>query len=312
MSVDLSQIIPNNCRSIVDPVEARKCFDDTIDSIIRYFRGHEQFVTEINIDEGFEDLDNIDYSFEIPIFNIGVYMHAGFWDVWQNARYHHYFCPCGKDLFNKPRIWARDACFNTLLAFGRTDGWICDEFHSWNSALEDYNSNFDDWKSYGETPEDRKIYEFDIMEFADVDVEHQGWPDYKDKYHDEYKECHAVLEARKRQFPDHDILSINEPLPNYTFVAKGNELYLLNNETGNSLTDFPIDNCIANFNGAGIQIFHGDESAFYNMKGKQLTDFRRGKFTWDWDTRDWNRFGQIITDHATGKRFLTDGTPIEK
>ena len=37
------------------------------------------------------------------------------------------------------------------------------------------------------------------------------------------------------------------------------------------LTDFPIDNCRADFNGAGIQLFKGKESAFFSRTGKQMT-----------------------------------------
>lgn len=55
----------------------------------------------------------------------------------------------------------------------------------------------------------------------------------------------------------------------------------------------------------------GEESAFFNQQGEQLTEFRVGNLSWEWDSRDDNLFGQIITDLATGKRFLTDGTQFK-
>lgn len=49
MSVDLSLIIPNDCRSLRDLEGAKKYFNDTLNHIFEYFHGHEQFVTDITI-----------------------------------------------------------------------------------------------------------------------------------------------------------------------------------------------------------------------------------------------------------------------
>lgn len=312
MSVDLSLIIPNNCQSLRDAQNAKKCFDDTIDSVIKHFHGRKQFVTEISIRSNEDDPDDIEYSFGIPFLNITAYMHSGFWDIWPVAGYSQYFFPFGIDMFGKPRTWPREVCFNTLLAFGHTEGWICDEFHSWNCKLEDFGSTFEDWKAYGENDEDSIIHEFDIMRFADVDPQKGIWPDYDRKYHDSYKECHDVLNAIRSRFPEYDTLSISNPLPDCALAAKNNELFILNYETGSCLTGNPIDNCRTDFNGAGIQVFKGEKSAFFNMEGKQLTDFRVGNFSWKWDTRCIYAFRQIIIDEATGRKFLSDGTSYEE
>lgn len=313
MSVDLSLIIPNKCRSLRDKDDARICFNDTIEQVVKYFHGRKQFVTEVTMREQDDDSDDIEYSFAIPLLNITAYMKAGYWDVWSVAGYGQYFYPYGTDLLGKPKFWPRNVCFNTLLAFGHSEGWICDEFHSWNCKLEDIDSNFEDWKAYGESPRDCKIYEFDVANFADVNPQKQKWAEYEGKYHDAYKECHAVLNTIRQRFPDLDILTIEEPLANHAIVVKDSKLFILNYITGKCLLDNnPIDNCRTDFNGAGIQVFKGNESAFFNREGRQLTDFRVGEFSWEWDTRSCNFLGQIITDKATGKRFLTDGTPYPK
>lgn len=312
MSVDLSLIIPNNCQSLRDTQNAKKCFDDTIDSVIKHFHGRKQFVTEISIRSDEDDPDDIEYSFGIPFLNITAYMHSGFWDIWPVAGYSQYFFPFGTDMFGKPRTWPREVCFNTLLAFGHTEGWICDEFHSWNCKLEDFGSTFEDWKAYGENDEDSIIHEFDIMRFADVDPQKGIWPDYDQKYHDSYKECHDVFNAIRSRFPEYDILSIGDPLPDCALAAKNDELFILNYKTGSCLTGSPIDNCRTDFNGAGIQMFKGEKSAFFNMEGKQMTDFRVGNFSWKWDTRCIYTFRQIIIDEATGRKFLSDGTSYEE
>jgi len=307
MSVDVSLIIPNKCRSLRDKEYARKYLDETIEQITKYFHGRKGFVTNINIQEEEDEISEIEYSFDIPLLNVSVYMHPGFWDVWPVARYSDYFIPFGKDMFGKPKMWARRDCFNTLLVFGQKEGWICDEYHSWNSGLTSY-ANFEDWKAYGNHAEDSVINEFNVMDFADVDPWNQKWPKYKTKYHDNYKDCHAVLDEIKKRFPTYDILTIDKPFAGHVLAANDEGLFILDIETGKSFTDYPIDNCKTDFNGAGFQIFRGEESAFFNPEGKQLTEFRIGDFSWKWDSRDCNLLGQIITDEATGKKFLTDGT----
>lgn len=312
MSVDLSLIIPNECRSIKDKELARKCFDETMERIARYFHGKkEQFITDIEIIEEADEDEGYDvtYGFCIPLLNITAYMHAGYWDIWPVARYSQYFYPYSEDRFGKPKIWARNYCFNAMLAFGHKDAWICDEFHSWNSALDD-NSTFEDWKAYGNDTKEGTIPEFNLMDFAEVNPENRHWPDCQEKYHDDFKECHAILETIKQQFPEYEILTMGFPLPEYALAAKEEGLFLLNMETGESLTEYPIINCRTDFNGAGVQLFRGEESAFFNRVGKQLTEYRVGDFKWEWDTRDDFDLRQIITDKATGKRFTTDGTPI--
>lgn len=311
MSVDVSLIIPNKCRSIRDKEHARKYFDETIDSLVKYFHGRKGFVTNINIQEEKDEIREIEYSFDIPLLNVSVFMNSGFWDVWPVANYSSYFIPFGKDMFGKPKMWPRRDCFNTLLAFGQKEGWICDEFHSWNSCLSS-DANFEDWKCNGSDAEDSAIYEFNVMDFADVDPSNDKWPNYQVKYHDDYRDCHDVLEVIKKKFPAYDILAIDKPLSNHVFAANDEGLYILNIDTGKSFTDYPIDNCKTDFNGAGFQIFRGEESAFFNLEGQQLTEFRIGEFSWGWDSRDCHLLGQIITDKATGKKFQTDGTPFSE
>lgn len=309
MSVDLSLIIPNKCRSLRDKDDARICFNDTIEQVVKYFHGRKQFVTEITMREQDDDCDDIEYSFEIPLLNITAYMHSGYWDIWPVARYNQYFYPFGTDLIGNPILWPRNVCFNTILAFGCTEGWICDEYHSWNSMLEE-DSTFEDWKAYGSNDEDCIIHEFDFNVFANVNPQDDEWPDYEVKYHDAFKECHALLKAIREKFSDYDILTIENPLPCHALAVKDGSMYILNYITGECLIGDPISDCRTDFNGAGIQVFRGEESAFFSREGKQLTKFRVGDFIWEWDSRPCNICGQIIIDKATGNKFLTDGTPF--
>ena len=51
MSIDLSLILPNKCRSLRDKEEAQACFYDTMDRIVSYFHGRKELISEIIVGE---------------------------------------------------------------------------------------------------------------------------------------------------------------------------------------------------------------------------------------------------------------------
>ena len=312
MSVDLSLILPNDCHDLRDNAQALETFNKTILRIQEYFSGHEGFVEDVVIynsdapdwSEYYNpDEDAGEYSFELPIINATCHLQQGYWDIWINSRYSHYFWPYAKDLNGNVILWPRHDAFDLARIFGCSEGWICDEYHSWNSSLcEEKEASFKRWCIYGENKQDAKVYEFDLGMF-------EGRMDrmfnYHSKYHDHFKECHDLLALYECMHPGYKILAIGSPSFNFLLACKGKELYVLNVQTGESLTPFSIDCCHANFNGAGFTVSKGEEKAFFNMEGKQLTDFRQGDFSWRWlgDT-------QVIIDHASESVFLRDGTKV--
>ncbi len=319
MSVDLSLIIPNDCRSIRDKSESRKCFDDLINNIKHYFHG-KNFITDIEIIEDDDpDWECYEYSFQIPLLNTVVYLNSGYWIIDFFCRYSYYFEPLGKDILGNPRIWPRDLCFNVLLLFGIKGAYICADYYGSDCDLFGKDKvTIDDWKKYSNFKQEDKVYDFNIKDFP---INHDGYynsiSDYKNKYYDDFKQCHQVFDILKNRFPEYEILVYKTPLDNYLLVAKGDNLFFINKENGNRLTDFPVDFCNAKFNGAGVQIFRGEESAFFNSEGEQLTDFRIGDFSWKWGYSDEDylrgqkdKYRQIIIDHVTNRLFLSDGTDV--
>ena len=133
--------------------------------------------------------------------------------------------------------------------------------------------------------------------------------DYHRKYHDLFSECHALVATLEQKYPDYKILSLGRPGRNWVLTAKGKELYVLDPTTGESLTPFPIDCCHANFNGAGFSVSKGEERAFFNRQGKQLTEFRKGGFRWSW-AEGLGLSTIVIKDEASGRLFLSDGTEV--
>lgn len=316
MSVDLSLILPNECYNIDDNKLALEVFNQTIDRVISYFGGRKQFVSEITIrnsdsDDWAEHLDPEDeypdYSFEIPLLNATCLMEQGFWDIWINARYSHYFWPMEFDKYGYPYLWARNDSFDAARIFGFTEGWVCDEYHSWNSYLVELKDrSFASWLAFGADEEDAKVHEFDISMFGGKAERAK----YAPKYHDSFKECFALVEEFEQRFPQYKLLMLGRPSTPWSLVARGEELFVVNRATGQSLTDFPIDNCEACYNGAGFTIFKGEASAFFSPSGEQLTDYRVGPFKWSWSKGE--IFRQVITDVASGTQFYNDGTEADE
>lgn len=315
MGVDLSLILPNECHDIRDNALALKIFNETIQRIKSYFGGRDGFVENIEIynsdspdwGEYYHSDEYIgEYSFELPIINATCLLKQGYWDIWPMSRYSSYFWPYSKDINGNIRLWPREDAFDIARIFGFSEGWVCDEYHSWNSCLEDDGgTSFEKWCAYGEDEEDATVHEFDLGMFkGSLEVE----PDYHAKYHDSFKECHALVETYEQMYPQYQLLTLGRPIGVFALAFKDKELYVVNLMTGESLTPFPIDCCHADFNRAGFTLSKGVERAFFNREGKQLTDFRKGNFSWRWDRE--SPLTQVIIDHASGRHFLTDGTDV--
>lgn len=318
MSVDLSLILPNECYDIWDNALATKVFYKKIEEIAEYFGGRKSFVENICIhnsdspdwgrfrtsSEDPEDL--LEYSFELPLIHATCFLRQGYWDIWIMSRYSTYFWPYSVDINGHIRLWPREDAFDVARIFGFSEGWICDEYHSCNSLLdEDPNASFEKWCAYGDSIEDAQVHEFDL---SILKGRMEQVLDYHPKYHDLFRECHALVATLEQKYPDYKILSLDRP-KNWVLAAKGKELYVLDPTTGESLTPFPIDCCHANFNGAGFSVSKGEERAFFNEHGKQLTEFRKGGFRWSW-AEGLGLSTIVIEDEASGRLFLSDGTDV--
>lgn len=322
MSVDLSLILPNDCHNIKDNALAMKVFNDTIRRVIDYFAGQEDFISDIVIRNSDSpewrqycdpsdptDDDYEEYRFNLPLIHTTCNLRQGYWDIWIHTKYSSYFWPSGFDKNGSIYLWPRTDAFNVARAFGFSEGWICDEYHSWNSLLEEdsCSASFEQWCKYGESDEDSCIYEFSLEIFNGST---NRLMDYRSKYHDSFAECHALVAKIEEQYPDYKLLSICTPTKAFALATKGKNLYILNVETGESLTPFPIDCCHANFNGVGFSLFKDGKQAFFTAEGRQITDFREGGFSWRWDSSRDGVFDVAITDKATGRRFICDGTEV--
>ena len=173
MGVDLSLILPNDCKDIMDNEYALAFFKDALNRVTAFFGGRREFVTEITIynsdSTGWEEYDVPEYSFTIPLISATYYLKRGYWEVFTGDRYCFYFWPHPGDVDRNgnPYIGARYNCFNAARIMGFSEGWISDDYHTWNCPLGDVDSDFEDWLRYGEDEEDAIVHEYSMSIFGD-------------------------------------------------------------------------------------------------------------------------------------------------
>lgn len=315
MGVDISFIIPNKMRSKRIHKDNVRCLDETIAQVKKYFRGRERFVTSRIVeredsDSKYVPKDDFDtiYSFCVPYFDAEFELHCGYWDIETYYHYCRYFLYTIDNTGQKCVI-LRNVFFDIARILGYDEGWVCDEYHSWNCGLEE-NDGFEEWLKYPKDgdKDESMVHEYDIS-IAKSYNEIQKL-DYKSKYHDTFKECRELFNHYQEVFPAYEIVTISQA-GDYILAAQGDDLYLLNVNTGDRLTDFPIDGCDNTLNCGDFVVYKGKESALFTKEGKQVTPFREGTFTWDWHHKRFQPCDDIvITDEATGHKYLSDGSRI--
>lgn len=316
MGVDLSLILPNDCRDIYDNKHALEVFNKAIARVKEYFGGREGFVEKIKVynsdspgwgDYYEADVDPGEYSFDIPVLNVTCNMQQGYWCVEFAHRYSEYFRPRSKDVNGNIAVEARNRAFDVARIFGFSEGWICDEHHSWRSNVQYHKSaSFEMWCAYGKSTKDAKIYEFGLGIFGDtMEPVHE----YQAKYHDSFRECHSLVATYEQMYPEYCLLVL-EAFEGLALASKGGEFYLLDLKTGESFLPYPIDCLHTNFKGAGFTVTRGTERAFFNNAYEQLTEFREGRLFVRGYRVDEHTVVPMIHEQATGRYFLADGTDI--
>ena len=252
MGVDLNLILPNDCKDIMDNEYALAFFKDALNRVVAFFGGRREFVTEITIynsdSTGWEEYEVPEYSFTIPLISATYYLKRGYWEVFTGDRYCFYFWPYPGDVDRNgnPYIGARCNCFNAARIMGFSEGWICDYFHSWNCPLGDVDSDFETWLRYGVDEEDAIVHEYSMSIFGG---EFGEYNDYATKYHDSFKECIDLVKSFERDYPEYRVLTIGSPDKEFTLVTDGNNIFMVDADTGMRLSDFPIEEYLSDTSG---------------------------------------------------------------
>lgn len=276
MGVNIALLIPVEVKIRRNHIQCVQCLDDTISQVENFFHGKKHFTTGRYVEKENEDLlsqfnsEGLDwYSFEVPFLDHSSFdLCNGAWSISNGYRYSSYFFKY-KDKLGRWRSWVREIVFDAVRMLGKNEIWLGgDELTSTFIENED-DSSFEAWKEYSDEYIPSTIYEFDFAKAKSY--EEESFPEYEEKYHDSFKECYDLLKEYQECYPQYEILSIH-PIGGYIIIAAGNDIYLMDPDTGCFLTNFPIDG-IKEYDDKSVTIYRGDKYAKFDFNGKKLTEY---------------------------------------
>ncbi len=289
MGVDISHIIRHEFRNIKDHDASLKYAKDTIETLKKklYLNVTDDFFW-------FEDEDD-SIRFSLPVYDVELSLHNGFWQMESGARYNQIVMHHG-DYF-----WLRRLTFDIARALGQNEAWYAEEFYTWNGGnIDEVDVPFEEWITFVEKEFGKPIPEFDqdaIMKQGDVHT-----PDYEPVYHDSFKECIALFEKEQSRLGDYELLGLDFTGNGYYRCVKNGGLYLINSETLKPMFDEPIEAMLKSLNGPEFIVCKNGLSAVFDKNGKQLTDFVKGEFDWKWGDVDYLNYHlvRIIYNEEAG------------
>lgn len=273
MGVDISHIIRHDFRDVKNRDAALKYTKDAIERLKKNLHLY-------GTDDEFEITDDYDcFTFSVPVYDVELSLHNGFWDM---ESFYHY---CQIVMHDGDYFWLRCATFDIARALGQNEAWYAEEYYTWNGGnIEDADVPIEDWLLFAEKKYGKPIPEFDqqaIMAQGDVHI-----PNYETLYHDSFKECFSKFDKVQAEIGDYKLLGLHYTGNGYYRCEKDGGLYLINSETYRSMFNEPIEAMLQSLNGPEFIIRKDGLSAVFDMDGSQLTDFVKGKFDWKWGDVD--------------------------
>ena len=271
MGVDITHIIKHNFRQTSDIQLSLGFAKKTIDYLKNklLLKGtYDDF--ELLCDEECKEI-----RFNLPIYDVDFFLHDGFWQI---ESFYHY---CQIVMHEGDYFWLRWLIYDIVRALGEKEAWYAAEYYTWNGGkCETLGQSFEEW--YEQAIEDygKPIPEFDqsaIIAQGDVHI-----PEYEPIYHDSFKECNAHFNRLQSQIIGYKLLGIHRIGNCFARCEKDSHLFLLNEQTLTPLFKTPVDDVLSPLNGPEFVIVKNGLSAVFNAYGKQLTDFVKGHFEWEW------------------------------
>lgn len=239
----------------VDRVKRHFCIDGDYDQFELY---------------GYYDDDNwSDIQFTLPIWDIPVHLHKGYWNIWTGC----HTCQVSNKYCG--RLHIADAAFDIAMALGATEAWYCDEF----IADEGYLLTLDELLQLAEKK--TGIAEYPYHEF--MMYEDYQFPDFEPFYHDSF----AALRNEYKQLCER--CGEYKPIGTTHFghgcvrVSKDGKINLAYRDSGKVVFDQDFDD-ITQICGVELSCKRNGRTALFDAHGNQLTDFVEGKFVRKYDS----------------------------
>lgn len=278
MSTTLDHIVRHEFYDLRNMEAAEEFMKSKIAQLRSYLRIKDEINPCIVDYSEFDDEDStdpapIDYSFEIPNYDAHVQMARGFWIISQALSIHQLFTR-----YNREYDLRRDI-FDIVRALGQDEAWHCSCYSASMGVIDYFEDDFETWLKY--TQEHKNILEFDE---AAIDAFRLAHPHeyYGEVIHDSFVDCRQNLEKLQNKYSDYHVCNLGRIVAKYHKIHNNEGCFLVNPDTGALLLDYPIDDILENICGAGMIIQKGGESAFYDVNGKQRSDYVDGKWEWTW------------------------------
>ena len=107
--------------------------------------GYVDVTDELADGENPEMEDGEEISFYLPVYDVEMSLHNGFWQI---ESFFHY---CQIVMHQGDNFWLRRSLFDIARALGQKEAWHAEEYYTWNGGnIEDFEVPFEDWLAFAE------------------------------------------------------------------------------------------------------------------------------------------------------------------
>ena len=278
MSTTLDHIVRHDFYDLRDKDAAAAFMKTKIAQLRACLHIKDEIIPSIVDYSEFDDEDStepapIDYSFEIPNYDAHVEMARGFWIISQALSMHQLFTR-----YNGDYDLRRDI-FDIARALGQDEAWHCSCYCASMGAVDYFEDDFETWLKYIQEHKDIKEFDEEAIDIFKAAHPHEY---FGEVIHDSFEDCREKFDRLQLRYPDYQICYLGRIVAKYLKVYKDDRCFLLDQSSGKLLLDYPVDDVLENICGAGMIIQKDGKSAFFNLDGKQMSDYVPGKWEWKW------------------------------
>lgn len=268
MGIDISNIVKTDFRQVEDRFASEEYAKKTIELLKKnlFIKGADDYFV-------FEYMEySNETSIEIPVYDIYMILHNGFWQIETSFHY------CQLLIHSGNYLHLRRMVFDITRALGQEEAWHATEHYSDNGGGCDVSDiSFEQWmagalKQYG-----KEIPEFDQQWLI---AQKEYIPDYEPIYHDSFTECKQLFDSLQSRLGKYRLLGLTRFGDCYLRCEKDGKLYLVSEFSLRPLFNEPIDGILNYWLNNDFIVIKNGLSAVVNSSGHLLTDFVKGQFEW--------------------------------
>lgn len=287
MSVYVEAIAPYDFHEVATKEKAITKLNELKNMFVQYYRM--ELICHLEI----EDYENSEFNFDnryklsLSILPLDIELGNGYLLIDGAWNYSKYFYKGEENV-----SWLRCMFYDVLRVLCIEKAYIVDEFHGTNNIYADgkefgsYAMTFEDWKREYDEPA--------------ILPQNASWPEIEGIYLDTFDDCKKRLNQLQERFSNLEILTTATICENFLLALESGHPVLVNEKSGKILRFGKIDGINNLFNGAGLQVFKGNKSSFFNNMGKKVTPYRVRAFEWRWGKNP-NVYNIEVFDVKTGE-----------